>query len=173
MLILITILVFILLMKAQSATDVYLSSINTYNLATRTYSTIIRKNPQDYLKSKIVHYAYKLEDSLHISAELILAVISVESNYKIDAESNMHAYGLMQLQVPTAKYYIKNISADRLKSDWRANMLCGTLYLRDCINNHGYYKGILVYNGGPSILKKRKHHKYVNHNYYVKICNNM
>ena len=173
LLIALSIIVFILLQKVMSSEDTLVESKANYMASAKKYSELIHKHPTRYRKAMIVHYAYKLGDSLKVSPDLILAVILVESNFKIDAESNMQAYGLMQLRVPTARYYIADITARRLKTDWKANMLCGTLYLRDCINKHGTYRGVLVYNGGPRILKRYKNGHYINHKYWEKVASNL
>lgn len=148
----------------------YVRSLNAKNESMSNYIRLIHKYPRRYFITKVTHYVYKLSDSLNVSSDLILAVISVESNFNQYAVSNKNAYGMMQLLVPTAQIFDSTVTKDTLLRNWRKNILYGTLYLRDAINSYGYKRGILVYNAGPRVLRCTS--SYYNEDYYIKVMKN-
>jgi soluble lytic murein transglycosylase len=63
--------------------------------------------PEERLKA-IIHRVYNESEERDIDYRLALAVITVESNFKHDAVSNMGARGLFQLKPSLAKYIAKD-----------------------------------------------------------------
>jgi soluble lytic murein transglycosylase-like protein len=95
-----------------------------------------------------------------LDAELILAVIQVESGGDAFACSSAGAVGLMQLRPRTAEH-----TARRLGVDWRGaasladpavNIRLGVAYLRELIDRFGNVEAALAaYNMGPSRVASR------------------
>lgn len=110
------------------------------------------------------HYAQKLaliEDYIQEAAAkesldpcLVSAVISVESNFNHRAISPVGARGLMQLMPGTADQLGFRKALNHQNP--RANVLAGTKYLRNLINE---FRGnvtlaLAAYNAGPNAVKK-------------------
>lgn len=90
-----------------------------------------------------------------IDPELAFRLVKVESNFNPRAASHAAAFGLAQVQVPTARHYEPNITVERLFEPER-NLRIGFRYLRDL---YGRYAGdmrlaLLAYNVGPSRLNE-------------------
>ena len=82
---------------------------------------------------------------------LIHAIMTVESNHNLHAQSKRGAYGLMQLMPETARRF-KVLD----KKNPKQNILAGAKYLRELLN---LYKGDLklalaAYNAGPAAVQK-------------------
>jgi hypothetical protein len=90
-----------------------------------------------------------------IDPELAFRLVQLESDFKEHATSSVGAVGLTQVMVPTAKYFEKGITRDRLY-DRKTNLKVGFRYLRTLI---GEYHGnanmaLLVYNRGEVAVRK-------------------
>ena len=103
------------------------------------------QNKPYYSVVKTASYKY------HLPIALILAVIRVESNFKIKAVSHMGAEGLMQLMPKTAR----NLGVANSFSA-RQNILAGSLYLRNLIDEFGgrLDLALAAYNAGEKIVKQ-------------------
>jgi soluble lytic murein transglycosylase-like protein len=87
----------------------------------------------------------------HLSEELLLAVMAVESGYRPDAVSVKGAKGLMQLMPDTANdMYVRDV--------WSPgeNIEGGARYLRILANQYGgnLEKTLAAYNAGPEAVKR-------------------
>ena len=85
-----------------------------------------------------------------IDPELAFRLVRVESEFNPRAVSPVGAVGLTQLMVPTAKYFDRGITREKL-FDPETNLRIGFRYLRGLMKS---YKGdlkiaLLVYNRGP------------------------
>jgi soluble lytic murein transglycosylase-like protein len=85
-----------------------------------------------------------------IEPELAFRLVKVESEFNERATSPVGAIGLTQVMVPTARYFEKNVTRERLY-DRETNLRVGFRYLRALVRE---YKGdvrlaLLVYNRGP------------------------
>ena len=90
-----------------------------------------------------------------IDPELAFRLVRLESGFNERATSSVGAVGLTQLMLPTAKYFDKSLSKERLY-DPKVNLRIGFRYLRTLITE---YKGntklaLLVYNRGEVAVKK-------------------
>ena len=85
-----------------------------------------------------------------IDPELAFRLVSVESEFNERAISPVGAIGLTQLMLPTARYFDKSVTREKL-FDPETNARIGFRYLRGLVKS---YKGdlklaLLVYNRGP------------------------
>jgi hypothetical protein len=83
---------------------------------------------------------------------LVLAVIDVESSYRVHVVSTAGAVGLMQLQLPTIR---EEVARSRLRSadphDPVANVQAGVRYLRRLFQAFGRLDvALMAYNAGPT-----------------------
>jgi soluble lytic murein transglycosylase-like protein len=85
-----------------------------------------------------------------IDPELAFRLVQRESDFNPRATSPVGAIGLTQLMPATARYFVKDISRDRLYEP-TVNLRIGFRYLRGLIAEHrGDVKlALLVYNRGP------------------------
>jgi hypothetical protein len=90
----------------------------------------------------------------HLSAELLHAVIKVESNYNPNAVSPKGATGLMQLMPGTAARYGVTDRTDPLD-----NITGGAKYLRDLLRlfNNDLTLALAAYNAGENAVIKHQH----------------
>jgi soluble lytic murein transglycosylase-like protein len=92
-----------------------------------------------------------------LEPELAFRVVNVESEFNERATSPVGAVGLMQVMLPTARYFHKDISRDALyRRDF--NLRIGFRYLRVLIKEQkGDLKtALLVYNRGPVAVASAK-----------------
>ncbi|BDU50208.1 lytic transglycosylase domain-containing protein [Haliovirga abyssi] len=167
----------------------YLEKSNFYHLALKQsykyYYSFSRYNEftqylyPKYYKEFVEYYASKS----NLEPELIYSIIKQESNFKDDEISNSSAYGLMQLILPTAKSFQKNILYEDLL-DPELNIKIGTKYLKLLYKK---YNGNLIpiiasYNAGETNVNRwiKKHKKLTiddipfaeTKNYVKKVLNN-
>jgi soluble lytic murein transglycosylase-like protein len=85
-----------------------------------------------------------------IDPQLAFRLVKVESNFKLNARSNRDAIGYTQVQVPTARFYDKTITEERLYQR-ETNLRIGFRFLRDLLRQyrHDYELALLAYNRGP------------------------
>ena len=90
-----------------------------------------------------------------IEPELAFRLVKLESGFNERARSPVGAIGLTQLMLPTARYFDRTITEQRLY-DRRTNLRIGFRYLRALINENGgdVRLALLVYNRGPVAVKK-------------------
>ena len=84
-----------------------------------------------------------------IDPELAFRLVKLESEFNPRATSSVGAIGLTQMMLPTARYYERGITRDKLY-DPGTNLRIGFRYLRGLISQyHGNAKlALLVYNRG-------------------------
>jgi transglycosylase-like protein with SLT domain len=120
---------------------------------------------------RIIHYStryeipanmagYVLDAALGegIDPELAFRLVKLESDFNPRAMSPVGAVGLTQLMVPTAKFFDRTISKEKLYEP-RTNLRIGFRYLRALIEEyHGDAKlALLVYNRGEVAVKNAIH----------------
>lgn len=133
------------------------SSIHDYKLKTDD-SYKLNNNPLTNKKipefNKKLPFDKEVLSAAHetqIEPALIHAIMTVESNYNLHAQSKKGAYGLMQLMPETARRF-KILD----RKDPKQNILAGAKYLRELLN---LYKGdmklaIAAYNAGPAAVQR-------------------
>ena len=84
-----------------------------------------------------------------VDADILHALIEVESAYRADAESPRGAMGLMQLMPDTvARYKVRN------PFDPAANIDAGARYLRRLFDEFGMRGGLAAYNAGAGSVRR-------------------
>lgn len=104
----------------------------------------------DYIESYIEEAAAKER----LEPALLRALIRVESNFNHKAKSRVGARGLMQIMPFTAVELGNKKALDQHNP--RANILAGTHYLRELINQFGgdLRLALAAYNAGPNAVAK-------------------
>ncbi len=112
---------------------------------------LVDRLPHD--KRWLISMVEKVAEKYDIDPKLVLTIISVESNFKIQARSNKAAQGLMQLIPATAaRFNVKNAY------DASQNIKGGVAYLRWLLS---YFQGDVVlavaaYNAGEGAVDRYK-----------------
>ena len=93
-----------------------------------------------------------------IDPELAFRLVKLESDFNPRATSPVGAIGLTQMMLPTARYYDRGITRERLY-DPNTNLRIGFRYLRGLISQyHGDAKlALLVYNRGEVAVNNALH----------------
>lgn len=107
---------------------------------------------------------------------IILAMIKVESNFRIDAKSHKGAIGLMQLMPTTAEWILKKEGFNPKEFDMykaRDNIFTGTLYFKYLRKKFGgdMEKIMAAYNGGSTRVRNNTWRKIGETVDYVKKIN--
>ncbi|MEX0690525.1 MAG: transglycosylase SLT domain-containing protein [Gemmatimonadales bacterium] len=86
-----------------------------------------------------------------IDPELGFRVVKIESNFRPNARSSAGAIGLAQVMLPTAVFYDRTITAERL-TDPETNLWIGFRYLRYLLERYEWdlRLALLAYNRGPA-----------------------
>jgi soluble lytic murein transglycosylase-like protein len=92
-----------------------------------------------------------------IDPELAFRLVKLESDFNVHATSPVGAVGLTQVMPSTAKFYVKDVTREKLY-DPQTNLRVGFRYLRGLVNEyHGDVKlALLVYNRGPVAVAKSR-----------------
>lgn len=88
-----------------------------------------------------------------LDPELAFRLVRVESNFNPRARSSANAFGLAQVQLPTARHYEPRITEAELFEP-RRNLRIGFRYLHDLSTRYGddMRLALLAYNVGPARL---------------------
>ena len=87
-----------------------------------------------------------------LEPELAFRLVKYESDFKEGATSPVGAIGLTQVMLPTARYFEKAITREKL-FDRDVNLRIGFRYLRTLVNQyHDMKLALLVYNRGPGAV---------------------
>lgn len=112
---------------------------------------------ESYTKSKmttmrILSAVYENSLQYGLEPELILSVIQVESEFNPKAYSDAGAIGLMQVMPVTGIYIGKSlglwIGGNNDLYNIETNIQIGSVFLKDCIERLGEYKGLGFYYAG-------------------------
>ncbi len=88
-----------------------------------------------------------------LDPELAFRLVKVESNFNPQARSSANAFGLAQVQLPTARHYDARVTEKDLY-DPQHNLRIGFRYLVDLNDRYANMRlALLAYNVGPSRLQ--------------------
>lgn len=92
-----------------------------------------------------------------IDPELAFRLVKLESDFNVHATSPVGALGLTQVMPSTARFFQKDLTAQRLYEP-AVNLRVGFRYLRALVReNHGDVKtALLIYNRGPVAVAKSR-----------------
>ena len=130
----------------------------------------------------------EIANKIQIDPKLLLSIAWAESHFNPEAKSFVGALGIMQVKPLTQKYifkkskikfsYIQLINKyNKIDHKIIDNILAGGLYIKYLLKKYDFdiQKAVVAYNIGPTgtyrLLKKDVNLD--NHNYYVKISNNL
>ena len=90
-----------------------------------------------------------------IAASTAFRLVQVESNFKSRARSSADALGYTQVQLPTARYYDRHITEQKLMQR-DVNLRIGFRYLKDLLEQFGgdMHLALLAYNRGPGRVEQ-------------------
>lgn len=101
---------------------------------------------------QFVHYAYRIADELKLDPLLILAVMSVESNFNPRAQSHAGAQGLMQVLTRVHAERFERFGGVTAAFDPFANILVGSTILKEYLQREGTVPGALKAYVGAAML---------------------
>ena len=92
-----------------------------------------------------------------LDLEFLVALMQVESGFNPNAQSDKAAYGLMQLQFPTAHEIDPSLRSFWQLFDPQRNIRLGTAYFRQLLDRYegDYRMASLAYNRGPTRLDRQ------------------
>jgi soluble lytic murein transglycosylase-like protein len=113
-------------------------------------SAILENSAKYQIPADLAEDIYDIALSEGIDPALGFQLVKVESSFKTTARSSMHAYGYTQLQLPTARYYDRDVTVRDLY-DRETNLRIGFRFLRDLLEQFDHDMGLalVAYNRGP------------------------
>lgn len=137
--------------RPQSAHDASYELLTQRDTLTNAGHILARRRIDTATIADYRHYITTASEKYRIDANLIEAVIHVESGFDPSAVSKKGATGLMQLMWPTAQQYAVN---DRF--DPRENIYAGVRHLRDLMERfNGRTELVLAaYNAGAGAVER-------------------
>jgi soluble lytic murein transglycosylase-like protein len=113
-------------------------------------SAILENSAKYQIPADLAEDIYDIALSEGIDPALGFQLVKVESSFKATARSSMHAYGYTQLQLPTARYYDRDVTVRDLY-DRKTNLRIGFRFLRDLLEQFDHDMGLalVAYNRGP------------------------
>lgn len=124
-------------------------------LAVERTEEILRYSAKYQIPADLATAIYDVALSEGIDPGIGFRLVQVESNFKRGARSHADAFGYTQVQLPTARYYLPDVTADQLY-DRDTNLRVGFRFLRDLL---GHFDGdlrlaLLAYNRGPARVRQ-------------------
>ena len=135
--------------NTSSNQDYKFKTNEAYKLSNR--SSINQKKPENLIKLPFDKEVLSAAEETMMEPALIHAIMTVESNHNLHAQSKRGAYGLMQLMPETARRF-KVLDRKNPKQ----NILAGAKYLRELLNlyNGDLKLALAAYNAGPGAVQK-------------------
>lgn len=130
----------------------------------------------DFFPVKYYEEIMEVSEIHEVDPIIILSMIKVESNFRVDAKSHKGAIGLMQLMPATAKWILEKEGFDPNKFDMykaRDNIFTGTLYFKYLRKRFDgdMEKIMAAYNGGSTRVRNNTWQKIGETVDYVKKIN--
>lgn len=97
---------------------------------------------------------YDIALSEGIDPAMAFRLVDVESQFTMRARSPMGALGLTQLRLPTARYYMPEVTEQMLLTDRDLNLRIGFRFLKDLLERFdgNVQHALLAYNRGPTTV---------------------
>lgn len=113
-------------------------------------SAILENSARYQIPADLAEDIYDIALSEGIDPALGFQLVKVESSFKATARSSMDAYGYTQLQLPTARFYDRDLKVQDLY-DRETNLRIGFRFLRDLLEqfDHDMELALVAYNRGP------------------------
>ncbi|HEY9507278.1 MAG TPA: transglycosylase SLT domain-containing protein [Gemmatimonadales bacterium] len=113
-------------------------------------SAILGYSAKYQIPADLAEDIYDIALSEGIDPALGFQLVRVESSFKATARSSMDAYGYTQLQLPTARFYDRDLKVQDLY-DRETNLRIGFRFLRDLLEqfDHDMELALVAYNRGP------------------------
>ena len=167
-------------MQLQELTGMISNEVKREYYITKMVSVIAKSN--DELESKVIYNISKAiyEESVkyNFNPLLVAALVNVESNFRPEAVSNAHAYGLCQVRRFIAPELAINIGiewdgAEKTLFDPIKNIKLGVYYLSILNRNFDDLKtAIIAYNQGPYYVQgELSNSRELNKTYLNKVLN--
>jgi len=114
-------------------------------------NAIMANSAKYQIPADLAEDIYDIALSEGIDPALGFQLVKVESGFRANARSQMHAFGYTQLQVPTARFYEPDVTARQL-FDRETNLRIGFRFLRDLLEqfDHDMQLALVAYNRGPA-----------------------
>ena len=137
---------------AQSDTTV--GQLDVLRLRLARADNVITFSSRYRIPADLASLVYDIALSEGLDPELAFRLVHVESRFRPRATSTAEAYGLAQVQIGTAKYYVSGVTVEMLYEP-ETNLRIGFRYLRDLMERYGDVKlALLAYNRGPSRIQQ-------------------
>lgn len=113
-------------------------------------SAILENSARYQIPADLAEDIYDIALSEGIDPALGFQLVKVESSFKATARSSKDAYGYTQLQLPTARFYDRDLTVRDLY-DRETNLRIGFRFLRDLLEqfDHDMELALVAYNRGP------------------------
>ena len=143
--------------ELKSALDSTTGELNLAKAQLDRISRIMEYSTRFKIAGDLARDIYDIALAEGIEPELAFRLVKLESNFNERATSPVGAVGLTQLMLPTAQYFHKGITKDKLYGR-EANLRIGFRYLRALIreNKGNTNLALLVYNRGPVAVNKAR-----------------
>jgi soluble lytic murein transglycosylase-like protein len=140
--------------ELRSALDSATGELNLARAQLDRANRIIHYSTRHKVAADLARDIYDIALAEGIEPELAFRLVRLESEFNERATSPVGAVGLTQLMLPTAQYYQRGITREKLY-EREVNLRIGFRYLRGLIRE---YKGdtnlaLLVYNRGPAAVQ--------------------
>jgi hypothetical protein len=113
-------------------------------------SAILENSARYQIPADLAEDIYDIALSEGIDPALGFQLVKVESSFKATARSSKDAYGYTQLQLPTARFYDRDLTVRDLY-DRETNLRIGFRFLRDLLEQFDHDMGLalVAYDRGP------------------------
>jgi soluble lytic murein transglycosylase-like protein len=143
--------------QMQRDLDVTRGKLDLANAQLERWNRIYALSSRYGVGADLAASIYDISQAEGIDAELGFRLVRVESQFNEHATSPVGAVGLTQVMLPTARYFDKGLTREKLY-DRDTNLRIGFRYLRGLIRE---YKGnvklaLLVYNRGPVAVEAQR-----------------
>ena len=167
--------------KAEAETNIVLNEIDNVTDVTKVNSLVLSAQteslnevdpepiklfyiPEIPLDRELQEYTYDLCIEKNVDYELVLAVMTRESQFQIDATGYNHNgtqdHGIMQINDRTKEHFYQILNINDIYDPYQ-NILVGLTLLSDVIGKYGEYDGLMAYAAGESGMKELKKEKVI------------